>query len=40
MVTIVINPKGVTQGGLSRVEEHAFFCYPEGMSSRGAATTC
>jgi adenine-specific DNA-methyltransferase len=30
MVTIVINPKGVTQGGLSRVEEYAIFCYPEG----------
>ncbi|MBA3726368.1 MAG: site-specific DNA-methyltransferase [Armatimonadetes bacterium] len=37
MVTIVINPKGVTQGGLSRVEEHAFFVYPEGqvMESKG-----
>lgn len=27
MVTIVINPKGVTQGYLSRVEEYAFFCF-------------
>lgn len=27
MVTIVINPKGVTQGRFSRVEEHAFFCF-------------
>ncbi|MBJ7579304.1 site-specific DNA-methyltransferase [Devosia sp. MC532] len=26
-VTIVINPKGVTQGYLSRVEEYAFFCF-------------
>lgn len=25
--TIVINPKGVTQGYLSRVEEYAFFCF-------------
>jgi len=35
MVTIVINPKGVTQGGLSRVEEHAIFCYPEGLVFEG-----
>lgn len=27
MVTIVNNPKGVTQGYLSRVEEYAFFCF-------------
>lgn len=27
MVTIVINEKGVAQGRLSRVEEHAFFCF-------------
>lgn len=27
MVTIVSNPKGVTQGYLSRVEEYAFFCF-------------
>jgi adenine-specific DNA-methyltransferase len=26
-VTIVNNPKGVTQGFLSRVEEYAFFCF-------------
>ncbi|HWQ87072.1 site-specific DNA-methyltransferase [Brevundimonas sp.] len=26
-VSIVINPKGVTQGYLSRVEEYAFFCF-------------
>lgn len=25
--TVVINPKGVTQGYLSRVEEYAFFCF-------------
>lgn len=27
MVTIVNNPKGVTQGNLSRVEEYAIFCF-------------
>jgi adenine-specific DNA-methyltransferase len=27
MVTIVVNPAGVDQGGLSRVEEYAFFCF-------------
>ena len=27
MVTIIINPKGVTQGRFSRVEEHALFCF-------------
>ncbi|HEY8361164.1 MAG TPA: site-specific DNA-methyltransferase [Ramlibacter sp.] len=27
MVTIVINPKGVTQGRFSRVEEYAVFCF-------------
>jgi adenine-specific DNA-methyltransferase len=27
MVTIVVNPKGVTQGRFSRVEEYAFFCF-------------
>jgi adenine-specific DNA-methyltransferase len=27
VVTIVINPKGVTQGRFSRVEEHAMFCF-------------
>jgi adenine-specific DNA-methyltransferase len=32
MVTAVINPKGVTQGGLSRVEEYIFFVTPEGMT--------
>ena len=30
MVTIVNNPKGVTQGRFSRVEEYAFFCFPNG----------
>ncbi|QQR51996.1 site-specific DNA-methyltransferase [bacterium] len=27
MITIVINPKGVTQGRFSRVDEYAFFCF-------------
>jgi adenine-specific DNA-methyltransferase len=27
LVTIIINPKGVTQGRFSRVEEHALFCF-------------
>src|SRR5258708_468042 len=27
MVTIVVNPKGVTQGRFSRVEEYAMFCF-------------
>ena len=27
MVTIVVNPKGVTQGRFSRVEEYAHFCF-------------
>lgn len=30
MVTIVNNPKGVTQGYLSRVDEYAFFCFSPG----------
>lgn len=30
MVTIVNNPKGVTQGYLSRVDEYAFFCFAPG----------
>jgi len=35
-VTIVINPKGVTQGYLSRVEEYAFFCFgPESQIFSG-----
>lgn len=35
MVTIVNNPKGVTQGFLSRVEEYAFFCFgPEAKIGR------
>lgn len=35
-VTIVINPKGVTQGYLSRVEEYAFFCFgPESKIFSG-----
>ena len=37
LVTIVNNPKGVTrpQGGLSRVEEYAMFCFPEGTVMEG-----
>ena len=39
LVSIVNNPKGVTrpQGGLSRVEEYALFCFPAGtiMEGRG-----
>ncbi|HEP9388873.1 TPA: site-specific DNA-methyltransferase [Pseudomonas aeruginosa] len=34
--TVVINPKGVTQGYLSRVEEYAFFCFgPEAKIYAG-----
>ena len=35
MVTIVINPKGVTQGRFSRVDEYAFFCFFGGSSTTG-----
>jgi adenine-specific DNA-methyltransferase len=35
MVTVVINPKGVTQGRFSRVEEYAFFCFPNGARVYG-----
>jgi adenine-specific DNA-methyltransferase len=35
MVTIVNNPKGVTQAGFSRVEEYAFFCLPWGARVEG-----
>jgi adenine-specific DNA-methyltransferase len=35
MATVVINPKGVTQDGLSRVEEHAIFCFPAGRLFEG-----
>lgn len=35
MVTIVINPKGVTQGRFSRVEEHALFCFMKGAMISG-----
>jgi adenine-specific DNA-methyltransferase len=31
MITIVINSAGNTQGGFYRVEEHAIFCFPEGI---------
>ena len=30
LVTICINPSGVSGDGLSRVEEHAFFCFCGG----------
>ncbi len=36
MVTAVINPKGVTQERLSRVEEHIIFCFPPGARVDGA----
>jgi adenine-specific DNA-methyltransferase len=32
MITIVINSAGNTQGGFYRVEEHAIFCFPPGVS--------
>ncbi|HDY7866972.1 TPA: site-specific DNA-methyltransferase [Vibrio vulnificus] len=35
MVTIVINPKGVTQGRFSRVEEYALFCFGKDAYVRG-----
>ncbi len=35
MVTIVVNPKGVTQGGFSRVEEYAFFCFGSAARVEG-----
>jgi adenine-specific DNA-methyltransferase len=35
MVTIVVNPKGVAQGRLSRVEEYAMFCFMGGAFVRG-----
>lgn len=35
MVTIVINPKGVTQGRFSRVDEYAFFCFFGGATTLG-----
>ena len=35
MVTIVINPKGVTQERFSRVEEYAFFCFWGASSVAG-----
>lgn len=36
MVTICINPSGVSGGGLSRVEEYAFFCFLGGTVPVGA----
>lgn len=35
MVTIVVNPKGVTQGRFSRVEEYALFCFAKGAFVKG-----
>lgn len=35
MVTIVINPKGVTQGRFSRVDEYAFFCFSGNSTGMG-----
>jgi adenine-specific DNA-methyltransferase len=35
MVTIVINQKGVAQGGLSRAEEYAFFCFAKDATVYG-----
>lgn len=35
MVTIVVNPKGVTQGRFSRVEEYALFCFMKGAYVKG-----
>jgi adenine-specific DNA-methyltransferase len=35
MVSIVINPKGVTQGRFSRVEEYALFCFAKGAFVKG-----
>jgi adenine-specific DNA-methyltransferase len=35
MVTIVINPKGVTQDRFSRVDEYAFFCFSGKSTAMG-----
>ncbi|MDP1904514.1 MAG: DNA methyltransferase [Pseudomonadota bacterium] len=35
LVTIVVNPKGVTQGRFSRVEEYALFCFMKGAFVKG-----
>lgn len=35
MVTIVVNPKGVTQGRFSRVEEYALFSFANGAFVKG-----
>ncbi|WP_295588010.1 DNA methyltransferase [uncultured Lamprocystis sp.] len=35
MVTIVVNPKGVTQGRFSRVEEYALFCFMKNAFVKG-----
>jgi adenine-specific DNA-methyltransferase len=36
-VTIVVNPKGVTQGRFSRVEEHALFAFKPNALPEGKA---
>jgi adenine-specific DNA-methyltransferase len=35
LVTLVINPKGVTQGRFSRVDEYAFFCFNGRSTATG-----
>ena len=35
MVTAVVNPKGVTQGRFSRVEEYLLFCFANGAGVKG-----
>ena len=37
LVTIVINPKGVTQGRFSRVDEYAFFCFSGKSTAMGVS---
>lgn len=37
MVTIVVNPKGVTQGRFSRVEEYAIFCFMKDAYVKGVS---
>ena len=34
-VSAVINPKGVTQGGFSKVDEQVVYCYPKGSNITG-----
>ena len=37
LVTIVINPKGVTQGRFSRVDEYAYFCFAGKSTAMGVS---